>query len=125
MMQIKRSPVNLLLCALALTSCDRTENIYMFKGQEPESIGDEGENYRPKNGYVSTPKMAAEIAEILAKNVYGAAEIEKQKPYLVSKQGRQWIIRGSFPQNPAMKGGSFEVRLSAADGRVLRMIHGE
>jgi hypothetical protein len=122
---MKRLPINLLLFALALTSCNRTEKVYLFQGQEPDEIADEGANYRPESGYVSTPKMAAEIAEILAKNVYGAAQIEKQKPYLVTRKGSQWIVRGSFPSNPGLKGGVFEVRLSASDGRVLRMIHGK
>jgi hypothetical protein len=93
--------------------------------KETEQAHDANENYRPKDGYVDNPKMAAEIAELVAKRVYGKSHIEAQRPYIVTRNGDKWIVRGSFSEKPDMKGGVFEVRLSSSDGRVARLIHGK
>ena len=61
----------MLLIATLLISCAKTETVYVYKGIETETAGDTGDTYRPKGGYVDNPKMAADIAEIVASRVYG------------------------------------------------------
>lgn len=117
--------LQMLLIPALLVSCAKTEKVYVYNGTETEQAYDASENYRPKGGYVDNPKMAAEIAEIVANRVYGKSQIEAQRPYVVTSYGDQWIVRGSFSEKPDVKGGGFEVRLSSSDGRVTRLIHGE
>jgi hypothetical protein len=116
-----------LISALALlTACSEPKIDYIDKGKEVTTEADEGESYRPPKGYISNPKAAAAIAEIVAKDFYGVAQIEEQKPHLVTKDGDTWIVRGTFPkEKEGSKGGVFEIRLSATEGRVIRMIHGK
>jgi hypothetical protein len=110
-----------LISALALlTACSEPKIDYIDKGKEVTTEADEGESY------ISNPKAAAAIAEIVAKDFYGVAQIEEQKPHLVTKDGDTWIVRGTFPkEKEGSKGGVFEIRLSATEGRVIRMIHGK
>lgn len=122
---MKLGTLQMLLIPALLISCAKTEAVYIYKGVETELASDEGDNYRPKGGYVDNPKIAAEIAEIVAKRVYGKGQIEAQRPYIVTSYGDQWIVRGSVSEGPDVKGGAFEVRLSSSDGRVARLIHGE
>jgi hypothetical protein len=122
---MKLSVVQTLLIPALLMSCAKTEKVYVYNGKETEQAHDANENYRPKDGYVDNPKMAAEIAELVAKRVYGKSHIEAQRPYIVTRNGDKWIVRGSFSEKPDMKGGVFEVRLSSSDGRVARLIHGK
>jgi len=82
------------------------------------------ETYKPAGGYVRTPEMAAKIAGIYGVEYYGQQTIDEQKPLLVSKAGTIWIVKGSFPDDPNLKGGVFEIRISAVNGEVLGMVHG-
>ncbi len=111
--------------SVMLAACSAPEPDYVYKGLEPPSASDEGETYQPPKGHVRNAKVAAKIAEVVAKDFYGITQIEDQKPYLVTKQGNNWIVRGSFPDASNLKGGIFEIRLSSIDGRVVRMIHGK
>ena len=122
---MKPGSFRLLFFATLLTSCGTTEEIYVYQGTETKFVTDLGENYTPKGGYIRNPKMAAEIAEIVAKHVYGESQIEAQRPYIVTSYGDQWVVRGSFSKKPDVKGGAVEMRLSSSDGRIIRLIHGE
>lgn len=106
-----------------LSSCQAPAD-YRYDGAESEPSKEMVETYKPAGGYVRTPEMAAKIAEIYGVEYYGQQSIDEQKPLLVSKAGTIWIVKGSFPDDPNLKGGVFEIRISAANGEVLGMIHG-
>lgn len=82
-------------------------------------------NYIPKSGYVDKPEVAVGIAEAVAMRFYGRSQIEKQRPYLVKRLTDRWVIHGSFPTEPGLKGGVFEIEVSSSDGSILRLMHGE
>lgn len=69
--------------------------------------------------------MAAKIAEIFGREYYGQQTMEEQKPLLVTKAEKMWIVKGSFPDDPNVKGGVFEIRISSDNGTILGMIHGK
>lgn len=96
-----------------------------YKLENFEYGGRSDSNYLPKSGYVDKPEVAVGIAEAIAMRFYGRSQIERQRPYLVKRLADRWVIQGSFPTEPNLKGGVFEIEVSSSDGRILRLIHGE
>jgi hypothetical protein len=86
-------------------------------------------NYRPEGGYVSTPKIAIAIAEIILKSIYGDQTINAERPLSAKlTSGGIWIVQGSFKRQPGtyqIGGGVAEIWISKSDGRILRVSHGE
>jgi hypothetical protein len=107
-----------------LSSCQAPSD-YRYVGVESQPLTEMAASYKPSTGYVRTPDMAAKIAEIYGLEYYGQQTIDQQRPLLVSKAGTIWVVKGSFPNDPNLKGGVFEIRISADTGEVLGMIHGK
>lgn len=107
-----------------LASCQPPAD-YRYDGAESEPIARMAVSYKPPGGYVRTPEMAAKIAEIFGNEYYGRQAIDQQRPLSVTRSGAVWIVKGSFPSDPNIKGGIFEIRISADTGEVLGMIHGK
>ena len=114
----------LFLTFAAVTSCSTAKTVYVYAGAETEAPNEMEPNYQPTQGYVQKPEVAAKIAEAVAQEIYGKTEISDQKPYRVTKNGDQWIVRGTMPKKYDF-GGVFEVRISSMDGRIVRVIHSE
>lgn len=107
-----------------LCSCQRSPD-YRYNGAQSEPLTDMEVSYKPSSGYVRTPEMAATIAEIFGREYYGRQTMEEQKPLLVTKAEKMWIVKGSMPDDPNVKGGVFEIRILSDNGMVVGMIHGK
>jgi hypothetical protein len=83
----------------------------------------------PKDGYVPDADTAIKIAVVVWSRIYGEREIAEQKPYRASLKDGVWTVQGSFPQapsgEPAAVGGVADAEIAQADGRILRIGHGE
>lgn len=107
-----------------LCSCQRSPD-YRYDGAQSEPLTDMELSYKPSTGYVRTPEMAAKIAEIFGREYYGRKTMDEQKPLLVMRAKKIWIVKGSLDDDPNVKGGVFEIRISSDNGMVLGMTHGK
>ena len=80
--------------------------------------------YQPPRGIISTPRMAAHIAEIFLTAIYGPDLIRRELPLKVSIDREVWHITGK-DLGPNMVGGVAEIDLCQATGQVLRVVHGK
>ncbi len=79
-------------------------------------------SYRPANGYVPDEETAIAVAVAVWKPIYGASQIEGEKPYVATLKDGVWHVRGSLPKG--WTGGVAEVDISKANGTILRVSHG-
>jgi hypothetical protein len=84
---------------------------------------DKKETFKPKEGYVPNAETAIKIAIAVWTPIYGAEEIEKEKPYKATLSNGIWTVKGSLPEG--MKGGVAEADIAKDDARILRVIHGK
>ncbi|ESQ87741.1 hypothetical protein ABAC460_18885 [Asticcacaulis sp. AC460] len=75
------------------------------------------------DGCVATADVAIEIAEAVLKDIYGAEQIEHEKPLVAHLKGEVWVVEGTLP--PGRKGGVAEIWISRQNGEILKVIHGE
>ena len=54
------------------------------------------------------------VEPILFRN-FGKEQILSERPYQAFKVDHYWLIKGSFPDVPGMKGGTFEIIIDARD----------
>ena len=80
-------------------------------------------SYVPAQGLVPTSETAIRIAVAIWEPIYGASNIERQKPYQTTLKDGIWYVRGSLPPNVA--GGVALAEISQQDARVLRVSHGK
>ena len=80
-------------------------------------------DHPPRAGYVPTADAATAIAVAVWIPRYGAKTIAREKPYVAELKDGVWIVHGSLP--PGAIGGVAEARISAADGRILGVTHGQ
>jgi hypothetical protein len=78
--------------------------------------------YVPPAGFVPDSLTAVRIAEAVWTPIYGAAQIQGQRPFRASLHGDVWTVEGSLPQG--WVGGVALAELSKRDGRILRVSHG-
>jgi len=76
----------------------------------------------PKDGFVPTAEVAIRIAVAVWEPIYGAANIERQKPYRAKLTDGVWTVEGSLP--PGWLGGVALAEISQSDARILRVSHG-
>src|SRR5438105_7832010 len=84
----------------------------------------------PKDGFVPDSTTAVKIAEAVLIPVYGKEKIESERPFKATLENGVWTVNGTL-RCPDGKGGTTticvggtaEVKLSKADGRILKMIH--
>ena len=88
------------------------------------------QSYTPKDGFVPDSTTAIKVAEAVLIPVYGKEKIESERPFKASLDNGVWTVGGTLHCSDGKGGvtthcvsGSAEVKLSKADGRVLRMIH--
>jgi hypothetical protein len=84
----------------------------------------------PKDGFVPDSTTAVKIAEAVLTPVYGKKKVEAERPFNAKLENGVWTVNGTLhcPDGKggvttACVGGTAEVKLSKADGRILRMIH--
>ena len=85
--------------------------------------GDKKETFKPKEGYVPDAATAIKIAVAVWSPIYGADQIEKEKPYKARLSNGIWTVEGSLPKGPL--GGVADADIAKDDGRILRVIHGQ
>ena len=78
--------------------------------------------YVPPAGFVPDSLTAVRIAEAVWTPIYGAAQIQGQRPFRASLQGDVWTVEGSLA--PGWVGGVALAEISKRDGRILRVSHG-
>ncbi len=88
------------------------------------------QSYVPKDGFVPDSATAVKIAEAVLIPVYGKEKIESEQPFKAKLENGIWTVNGTLycPDGKGgvaqdCDGGTAEVKLSRADGRVLKMIH--
>ncbi len=94
------------------------------------SLGALGQPYTPKAGFVPDSTTAVKIAEAVLVPVYGQEKIESERPFHATLENGVWTVSGTL-RCPDGKGGTTtdcvggtaEVKISKADGRILKMIH--
>lgn len=72
---------------------------------------------------VKDSSLAINIAETILFDIYGKANIIKQKPYSVFHIGNYWLLEGSLPKHSV--GGTFLIILDDRNARVIKITHGK
>lgn len=74
-------------------------------------------------GFVPNKEAAAQIAEVVLNQIYGAARIVEEKPLIVQFDPDQkvWLVQGTLPDG--MDGGVGYVLLQQKDGKILSVWH--
>lgn len=75
----------------------------------------------PKDGFVPNAETAIRIAVAVWEPIYGADNIERQKPYRAQLVNGVWRVDGSLPPNTI--GGTAHAEISQMDGRILSVLH--
>jgi hypothetical protein len=93
-------------------------------------IAANAQSYTPKDGFVPDSTTAVNVAEAVLIPVYGKEKIESERPFKATLENGVWTVDGTLHCSDGKGGvttdcvgGAAEVKLSKADGRVLRMIH--
>ena len=88
------------------------------------------QSYTPKDGFVPDSATAVKIAEAVLIPVYGKEKIESERPLKAKLENGVWTVDGTLhcrdskgQESQLCVGGAAEVKLSKADGRILRMSH--
>jgi len=76
-----------------------------------------------KDGFVSTPEIAVQIAEVILKKIYGEKKIERQKPFSINLENDIWIIEGYLEQS--YDGGVAYMEIRKDNGKIVKVIHGK
>jgi hypothetical protein len=79
--------------------------------------------YKPKDGYVPDARTAVRVAEAVLVPIYGAKQINSEKPLSAKLDGDVWVVTGTLPSG--MVGGVAEVKISKQTGEIVGMIHGK
>jgi len=110
---VKISSVRLFVCCVTLLQA----------GAGAQSIA-------PRDGFVPDSATAVKIAEAVLVPVYGREKIESEYPLKAKLEHGIWTVDGTLhcrdskgKESQVCPGGTAEVKLSKADGRILKMIH--
>ncbi len=81
-------------------------------------------DYLPEDGVVKNEKCAVAIAVAVLSDVYGADDINLQKPLVaILEKGEIWVVSGTFPIKKKLKGGVAYIKIRKKDGEILGMMH--
>jgi hypothetical protein len=81
-------------------------------------------SYVPPDGFVPDAVTAVRIAVAVWIPIYGAKQIETEKPFTATLTGGVWAVSGSLPAG-ANLGGAAYAEIAKADGRIIRVTHGK
>jgi len=89
-----------------------------------------GQGYRPSNGFVPDEATAVKIAEAVLIPVYGAKQIDSERPFTATLKKGVWTVAGTLrcPDGKGgfstdCDGGVATVQISKEDARILSMVH--
>ncbi len=82
-----------------------------------------GPSERPSAGLVPNPEVAMLIAEAVWSQLYGAENIQRQKPFKIGLREGVWIVEGSYPDG--VPTGIALARIRQEDGQLLQITHGQ
>ena len=72
---------------------------------------------------VTSAEVAMKVVEPIVLAKYGSETISFERPFQAFKVDNFWLVKGTFPDDPDLRGGTFEVILDARDARVIRIVH--
>lgn len=78
-------------------------------------------SYVPPDGFVPDAETAISVARAVWIPIYGAKQIDGQKPYEATLTGEVWTVTGSLPKG--YSGGVAGAEISKKDGRIIRVSH--
>jgi hypothetical protein len=103
---------------------ETTENNYTINNNLSSTNYSSLATIKPKDGYITTPEMAAKIAEIILIQIYGKEQIEKEKPFSVNLENNIWIVEGYWDKEDYNTfGGVAYMELSKQTGEILKVVH--
>jgi hypothetical protein len=76
-----------------------------------------------KQVLIDDAATAIKTVEPILFRKYGKEKILDERPYQAFRVDNYWLIKGSFPHDPGMKGGTFEIIIDSRDARVIRVLH--
>jgi len=81
----------------------------------------------PKDGFVPDQETALKIAEAVWLPIYGAQQIDREKPFVAKLKDDVWTVSGTLHGEPGSisKGGVAIIKISKTDARVLEVSHGK
>ncbi len=93
-------------------------------GAEGESLYDKQNTHHfvPQAGFVPDEATAIKIAEAVWTPIYGDI-LKDGRPFHAKLIGDVWHIEGSMPKDAL--GGVAEAEIAKADGKILRVSHGQ
>jgi len=68
---------------------------------------------------------AIKISEVILFSIYTEKRIIEQRPYESYFIDNYWVISGTLPNDPSLRGGTFLIILDARNGKILRITHGK
>jgi hypothetical protein len=96
--------------------------IAVVHSQEPQESKEA--SVKPKDGFVPNAETAAKIGEAVLIPVYGEATIDRERPFIATRQGDVWRVTGTLNCGaPECAGGTAVVRISKTSGEILFMGH--
>ena len=81
------------------------------------------DSYSAPRGYVPDAATAVAIAVAAWKPIYGAKDIEAERPFVARLRGGVWYVSGTLPKDAI--GGTARAEIAEKDGRILRVSHGQ
>jgi hypothetical protein len=77
----------------------------------------------PAKGFVPDAETAVKIAEAVLTPIYGASQVQSERPFTARLRGGIWLVVGHLPDGA--DGGVAEVRISKHTGEILGVRHGK
>ena len=79
--------------------------------------------HKVERDYVPNGETAIRIAVAVWEPIYGAEQINKEKPFIAKLKNGVWQVTGSLPERT--KGGVAIAEINMKDGKILRISHGQ
>jgi hypothetical protein len=114
------------VCALIVTTCF-VSPVFAASGDhlKQAQVSKKGrvpnDGIKPQSGFIPNSTTAIEVAIAVLGPIYGADQINMQKPFTAVLRGDVWVVQGSMEHAT----GVAEVNLSKRTGTVLRVVHGK
>jgi hypothetical protein len=107
--------------------------VYSLFAQKEKFVQKDQKVINCKDCLVKNEETAVRIAEDNLFSIYGKTKIEKERPYNIKLiNNKIWLITGSLNKgllvnliylNVPKFGGTFEIKISAQNGKIIDVIH--
>lgn len=128
-MNIKLKITLLFLTLLNLTSCGQTDKdrtnlgLEYAKSELKHALTNKTEKLILVDKVISDKETAIAISETILFKIYGKDNIIRQRPYLINKIEKYWIVNGTLPKNSL--GGTFLIIINEENGQIIKLTHGK